>query len=176
MSGAGGHESLVDEIGKGSESAFDSLYAQTASAVARFAWSLSGSRETAEEVLQETFLTVWRKHGSIRFVNGSALPWLLTTCRNHARNHARRNRRQREVLALYDESVVTDPLNGAAATQLRAALESIRNLPEVDRLVCELCLLQGYSYREAAERLAISEASVGKRLHRSRQQIRKEAH
>ncbi|MBC9225057.1 sigma-70 family RNA polymerase sigma factor [Aeromicrobium sp. zg-636] len=172
----GGHESLVNQIGRGSEPAFDALYAGTAPAVARFAWSLTGTRDAAEELLQETFLTAWRKHGSIQLVNGSALPWLLVTCRNHARNHVRREIRQRELLERHDQSVAADPINGEAATQLRAALDSIRSLPEVDRLLCEWCLLQGYSYREAAQRLAISEASVGKRLHRSRQQIRRDSH
>lgn len=133
------------------------------------------SRESAEELLQETFLTAWRKHESIQLVNGSALPWLLTTCRNHARNRHRKDRRRREALELHDDSLSSDPLNGYAATQLRTALDSIAGLPEMDRIVCELCLLQGYSYREAAEQLEISEASVGKRLHRARQQIRKEA-
>lgn len=167
---------LIDAIGQGSRPAFDFLYERTAPAVARFAWSLSMSRETAEELLQETFMTAWRKHGSIQVVNGSALPWLLTTCRNHSRNRVRRDQRQRDVVALYDESVASDPLGGVGAIELRAALDAIRQLPDLDRRVCELCLLQGYSYREVAEELAISEASVGKRLHRSRQRIRKEAH
>lgn len=165
---------LVEAIAIGDERAFDRFYARTAPAVARFAWSLSESREGAEELLQETFLTAWRKHGSIQLVDGSALPWLLVTCRNHARNHARRDRRRREVLAAYDESLAADPLDGIAAEQLRLALDSIQGLPDTDRRVCELCLLQGFSYREAADQLAISEASVGKRLHRSRQRIRKE--
>ena len=96
--------------------------------------------------------------------------------RNHSRNFARRDQRQREILAAYDASVTSDPINGVAAAQLRMALDAIGNLPDIDRRVCELTLLQGYSYREAAERLAISEASVGKRLHRARQRIRKEVH
>lgn len=172
----GGDGVLVDAIAIGDEGAFDELYARNAPAIARFAWSLSMSRESAEELLQETFLTAWSKHDAIQIVNGSALPWLLATCRNHARNHSRKDRRRREALELHDESLSSDPVNGHAATQLRAALDSIAGLPETDRQVCELCLLQGYSYREAAERLEISEASVGKRLHRARQQIRKEAH
>jgi RNA polymerase sigma factor (sigma-70 family) len=74
------------------------------------------------------------------------------------------------------KSVTADPINGEAAAQLRAAVDSIQRLPDIDRLVCELCLLQGYSYQEAADRLSISEASIGKRLHRARQQIRKDSH
>ena len=172
----GADDVLIDAIAQGRRLAFDVLYDRTAPAVARFAWSLSTSREAAEDLLQETFLTAWRKHDSIHVVNGSALPWLLATCRNHSRNRARRDRRQREILSLHDESVATDPVNGAAATELRAALDAIENLPDLDRRVCELCLLKGFTYREAAHQLQISEASVGKRIHRARQNIRKETH
>ena len=169
-------DALLDAVALGDRRAFDTIYERTAPAVARFAWSLSESREVAEDLLQETFLTAWRKHESIQVVNGSALPWLLATCRNHSRNRARRDRRQREILAMYEESLATDPVNGSAATQLRTALDAIERLPELDRRVCELCLLQGFTYREASQQLGISEASVGKRLHRARQDMRKEAH
>lgn len=42
--------------------------------------------------------------------------------------HALRNRRQREVSALHDKSVASNSFNSAAATQLRAAPDSIRSL------------------------------------------------
>lgn len=166
---------LLGAIAAGDEAAFDTFYANTAPAVARFAWSLVASRDGVEELLQETFLTAWRKPGSVRLINGSVLPWLLVTCRNHARNRARRDRRRREASRRLDESAALDPSNGEAVLQLRWALDSIASLPDTDRMVCELVLLQGHSYREAAAHLSISEASVGKRLHRARQQLKKDA-
>ena len=52
-------------------------------------------------------------------------------------------------------------------------MDSLSHLAEVDRQVCVLVMLRGHTYREAAAALDISEASVGKRLHRSRRHIRK---
>ncbi len=122
--------------------------------------------------MQETFLTAWDKRGSIRLVEGSALPWLLTTCRNHARNHARRERRWCELLELREESLSTDPIDGEAASELQWALEAVAGLPDGERTVTELCLLQGLSYREAGEALGLSDAAVGKRLQRARARLR----
>lgn len=168
-------QELLGADASGDAAEFEQLYARTAPAVARFAWSLSRSSEAVEELLQDTYLTAWRKRSAITFVNGSALPWLLLTCRNFARNRARNDRRRREALRRYEQSIDVDPVNGEAALDLAWALATIAALPDLDRQVCELCLLHGLSYREAADRLSISEASVGKRLHRARVTLRQEA-
>lgn len=157
------------------ERAFEEFYDQHAPAVARFAWTLSPTAEGAQDILQETFLTAWDRRSSIRLVAGSALPWLLTTCRNHARNHARRERRWNQLLELREESIAADATDGAAAADLRWALQAIAGLPEGERRVCELCLLQGLTYAEAAEVLGLTGAAVGKRLQRARTRLREEA-
>lgn len=159
----------------GDDGTFESFYDEYAPAVARFAWSVSPTLEAAQDVLQETFLTAWDKRRSIHLVAGSALPWLLTTCRNHARNHARRERKWRDLLELREESIASDPHDGAAADDLRWALAAVADLPDGERRVCELCLLQGFSYREAGEALGLSDAAVGKRLQRARARLREEA-
>lgn len=151
---------------------FERFYDRYASAVARFAWSVSPGGDAAQDLLQETFLTAWDKRRSIRLVDGSALPWLLTTCRNHARNHARRERKWRELLELREESLAADPVDGDAAMDLRWALEAVAGLPDGERAVTELCLLQGLSYREAGEALGLSDAAVGKRLQRARARLK----
>lgn len=164
----------TDERGVEDARSFETFYDRYAPAVARFAWSVSPTPEAAQEVLQETFLTAWSKRRSVRLVDGSALPWLLTTCRNHARNHARRERRWRDLLELREESLAADPVDGDAASDLRWALEAVAGLPDGERAVTELCLLRGLTYREAADRLDLSEAAVGKRLQRARTRLREE--
>lgn len=169
--GVGSEGGALTEIDVGT---FEAFYDRYAPAVARFAWSVSPSGGAAQDVLQETFLTAWDKRRSIRLVDGSPLPWLLMTCRNHARNHARRERRWRELLELREESIAASATSGAAADELRWALEAVAGLPDGERAVCELCLLQGLSYREAAVSLGLSEAAVGKRLQRARARMREE--
>jgi DNA-directed RNA polymerase specialized sigma24 family protein len=84
---------------------FEAMYDLYAPAVARFAWSVSPTSGAAQDLLQETFLTAWTKRRSVRLVDGSPLPWLLTTCHNHARNHARRERKWGDLLELREESL-----------------------------------------------------------------------
>src|SRR3954452_1188421 len=92
-------------ISRGDEQAFGTLYDRYSPAVARFAWSLSPGMDEAAEIVQETFLTAWRKSSKIRLVGESALPWLLTTCRNHARNQARAEQRWQRRIGLQQELV-----------------------------------------------------------------------
>lgn len=156
----------------GHESAFVELYDATADAVLRFAWTLAPDLATAQDIVQETYLTLWRKAARVTTVNGSALPWLLVTVRNLARNRARRDRRWRELVDLHEASLLSDPQQGEAAAELRWALDSIAALPPTDRRVCELCLLHGYTHAEAARSLGLSEAAVSKRISRVRLRLR----
>lgn len=151
---------------------FEDMYDRYAPAVARFAWSVSPSSDAAKDLLQETFLTAWAKRRSIRLVDGSPLPWLLTTCRNHARNHGRREQKWRELLELHEEMIAADETAGAAGDDLRWALEAVAGLPPGERQVTELIVLGGLSYRDAATRLGVTEATVGKRLSRARARLR----
>ena len=167
---------LIEDVIAGDQYAFGSFYDRYSPAVARFAWSLSPTMDQASEIVQETFLTAWRKAAKIHLVGGSALPWLLTTCRNHARNHARGERRWQSLIDRHQEALmVAVPETGDIADELGWALDAIAALPDLDRRVCELCLLRGLSYREAAERLGISESAAGKRLQRARTKLREQA-
>jgi RNA polymerase sigma-70 factor (ECF subfamily) len=135
--------------------------------VLRYAWSQLGDRSLSEDVLQETFATAWAKRRSASIVDLSLLPWLLSICRNHARNQIRRNERTRAVPL--DES--TD-VPAAPPAHLAWIDEALATLSPSDRRICELCLLEGYSYRQAADLVESTPAAVGKRLQRSRARLR----
>jgi len=145
--------------------AFTALYRRHVSAVLRYGWSILHDQLLAEEAAQETFLTAWDKRRSIRIVGESVLPWLLVACRNHSRNLLRR-RQKHNTMPLPD---IGDSEGGTE--ELSWIGEEIRSLSPADRRLCELCLIGGYSYREAAHELQITEAAVGKRLQRLRARL-----
>lgn len=162
---------LLTRAATGDSVAFDVLYRRHSSAVARYAWTWCSTEAEMQDIVQETFITAWKKADSIHLASKSALPWLLVTCRHHAANHTRKVVRRREV-----------PLDGAAehsnrpnpATERLAwVMETINTLDELDQRLCQLCLVEGYSYKEAARELGRSVAWVGKRLQRARVQLRK---
>ncbi len=163
---------LLTSLAHGHDLAYSELYDRHAPAVLRYAWRLTGKRPDVEELLQDTFLTLWDKRRSVRIYGDSLLPWLLTTCRHHALNLRRRD--QKHTTLPLDESAALTA-EDAADEQLQSVHEEIGNLGTLDRQVCELCLIQGLDYTEAGKLLGISANAVGKRLQRVRQRLRKAA-
>lgn len=150
---------------EGDLEAFSMLYERHAPAVMRYAWSQLRDRNLAEDVVQETFATAWAKRRSASIVDLSLLPWLLAICRNHARNQIRRNERTKAIQ-------LDEALDIVATPALAWIDEALSLLSPADRRVCELCLIEGYSYRQAAEIIESTPAAVGKRLQRSRARLR----
>lgn len=160
----------LEEFAHGDDLAFETLYRRHAAAVLRYAWALATTREQAEDLTQETFVTLWTKRTDASVHDCSLLPWLLATCKNHWRNLYRAELRRRTVPL---ESV-PDHAAPAAVDQLCWLEDDLESLTETDRVLCELCLVEGYSYREAAELLRLSVAATGKRLQRARARLRKD--
>ena len=161
---------LLALISGGSDAALSELFDRHAPAVTRYAWSLADTLFDAEELVQDTFITVWSNARRIR-INVSALPWLLVTCRNHARNLARKRAREAAVALREDDSATVD--SAAAEDQLRWVLDEISRLDPIDQRVCELCLIEGRPYKEAADLLGISVGAIKQRVSRARLRLRK---
>nr|WP_246092921.1 RNA polymerase sigma factor [Subtercola boreus] len=155
----------------GDRGSLAAILARHARPVTRYAWALVGSAADAEEVVQDTFLTCWRKAETIDLVDDSLLPWLLATCRYLSMN-LNRSRYRHSTEELPDDLLVTDH-DGAARERLRWVREEIAQLTPLDRRVTELCLLEGRSYAEAAEELGLSVGAVRQRVSRSRGRLRK---
>jgi RNA polymerase sigma-70 factor (ECF subfamily) len=158
---------LVERVRGGDRAAFEALFRRHASIVLRYAWALAADAGAAEDLVQETFVTCWSKRRSLQVADESLLPWLLTVCKNHARNRARKRLRERTTSLDAEREIpapVTDDL-----IWVRDALDE---LPADDRRVIELCLIEGYSYKQAAAALDATESAVGKRLQRARMRMR----
>lgn len=163
---------LLEMSASGDEAAFSLLYDRHAETVARYTWGWFADRGDVQEVVQETFVTVWQKAATVRLVDSSALPWILATAKNHARNRCRKIAGRRETpLESWTIGLAVDTADVRA--QVRWVLDEIAALSDVDRRLCERCLLQGYSYKEAAKESGQTVAIVAKRLERAKARIRK---
>jgi RNA polymerase sigma-70 factor, ECF subfamily len=138
----------------------------------RAAWALSGSREDAEDLVQETYARVLARPRLLR--NEDDLGYLLRTLRNTFLNRKRAERRRLRPAPLPDDlDLVQDP----HAREPHAALEAgevygaIARLPEDFRDVLVAVDVTGLSYREAAGALRIREGTVMSRLFRARRQV-----
>jgi RNA polymerase sigma factor (sigma-70 family) len=163
------HE-LLARAGEGDSRAFGELFDRHSVAVYRYAWALIRHDADAQELLQDTFVTAWDRRRSIRLVGDTALPWLLVTARNHALNLKRHNS-YRFTVPLRE----SDSRSSEGSVEIAWVRDAISALGDVDRRVCQLCLVEGASYRDAARELGLTPGAVGKRLERVRARLRKVA-
>jgi RNA polymerase sigma-70 factor (ECF subfamily) len=138
----------------------------------RAAWALSGSREDAEDLVQETYARVLTRPRLLR--NDDDLGYLLRTLRNTFLTHVRNEKRRLRPVPLPDDD---DFLADPHATQPQAAVEAaelyaaVAALPEEFRDVLVAVDVTGLSYKEAARALRVREGTVMSRLYRARQQV-----
>ena len=138
----------------------------------RAAWALCGSREDAEDLVQETYARVLARPRLLR--KEDDLGYLLRALRNTFLNQKRTESRRLRPGPLPDQlELVADP----QARQPQAALEAgelyaaIAALPGDFRDVLVAVDITGLSYKEAARALRIREGTVMSRLYRARQQV-----
>lgn len=81
---------LIAEYDAGDEKAFENLVRRHAKTVYRLAFRING-KEAAEDVVQETFLKVWKKFSSFRR-GGNFKAWLLGIARNATIDHLRKQK------------------------------------------------------------------------------------
>ena len=138
----------------------------------RAAWALCGSREDAEDLVQETYAQLLRRPRLLR--NEDDLGYLLRALRNTFLNQKRtESRRLRsdplpEQLDLVPDPQARDPQAAVEAAELYAAIAA---LPEDFRDVLVAVDVVGLSYKEAARALRTKEGTVMSRLYRARQDV-----
>ena len=138
----------------------------------RAAWALCGSREEAEDLVQETYARVLARPRLLR--KEDDLGYLLRTLRNTFLNQRRTESRRLRTAPLPDElDVVPDPLarEPHAALEVRELYAAIAALPEDFRDVLVAVDVTGLTYEEAARALRIRVGTVMSRLYRARQQV-----
>jgi RNA polymerase sigma-70 factor (ECF subfamily) len=135
----------------------------------RLAWSLSGSRQLAEDATQETYVRVLSRPRKVRV--GRDFQYLAQTLRNVATDHWRAERRRPATEPELPDAVAapgTDPEVAALAGQVYTAMAE---LPDHLREVTAAIDVAGMTYAEAAQTLRIPPGTVMSRLFRARARL-----
>jgi RNA polymerase sigma-70 factor (ECF subfamily) len=138
----------------------------------RAAWALSGSREDAEDLVQETYAHVLARPRFLR--NEDDLGYLLRALRNTFLTHVRTQSRRLRPVPLPDElDLVADPRAAEPQALVEAAevYAAVAQLPDEYRDVLVAVDVTGLSYKEAARALRVREGTVMSRLYRARRQV-----
>ncbi|MFJ4037848.1 RNA polymerase sigma factor [Microbacterium sp. NPDC090007] len=160
---------LWTRVRQGDELALAALFDRYDARLFRHASRLLTHREDAKDAVTVAFFELWRKRASVRLVDGSPLPWLLTTVAHCARNLERSSRRYR---ALLDRAPVAQ--STSAGHDDSGVLSALERLPEREQAVVVLSVLEGYPEREIAQALGIPAGTVKSRLSRAKARLRDE--
>jgi RNA polymerase sigma-70 factor (ECF subfamily) len=138
----------------------------------RYARALTGNREAADDLTQDTLERAWTKRAL--WQPGTDLrAWMFTVMHNVFVNGARRSR---PTVSLDD--MVPDDVGAATATSVETGVvlaelaRSLSLLPAEQREVLLLVGLEQFSYAEASEVLGVPIGTVMSRLSRGRERLR----
>ncbi len=153
------------------EQAFIALYRQHQRGLYRFVYHMTGNSHTAEEVVQEAFVTLLRK--SVTLLRKSGMADERAYLFGIARNLVHRGWEEVPALELSDEIPIApaalDDL--ARAEREEAVRTAVSQLPEAYREAVLLCDMEEMSYTEAARILKCPVGTVRSRLNRGRQML-----
>jgi RNA polymerase sigma-70 factor (ECF subfamily) len=162
---------LLRRIERGDEDAFRTLFRRYAGTALALARRIVRQGFLAEEIVQEAFLSVWRRPGAYDEARGSVRAWLMGTVHHRAVDAVRREESQRRRAA---EAVVELPDPGedpgvavveavGLPEERRAVRGALEDLPAEQRQVIELMYFQGLSQSKIAERLSLPLGTVKSR-------------
>ena len=168
-------QSVWQRVLAGDGDAFGVVWDRHRDRVFRRLLSAGNTAVDAEDLTAAVFLELWRKRRTARFVDGSLLPWLLVTAQNVHRNASRARRRHRSFLARIpppehapDPAELVAEKDSARTRRVREVLGAAR---EQDRHLAVLTALEGFTVREAAAAIGISEPAAKMRLSRLRARL-----
>jgi RNA polymerase sigma-70 factor, ECF subfamily len=151
---------LLGRIAQGDLEAFQAFYSRYAGRVLTYARQLSRGRDLAEDVVQEVFVTVWRRAASYRPDRGDPAGWLYTITRNKLVDHWRKLGDVEEMDEI-DERSFAEGGAGDLRLAMRQALSQVS--PEQRRAI-ELAYFGGLTYEETAKRLQLPVGTLKSRI------------
>jgi RNA polymerase sigma-70 factor, ECF subfamily len=160
-------ELLLDHLAGGDPSAFETLFLRYAPQVYRVVYRLAGSPETAEDIVQETFLTLLHNPPR-RPLAAPLVAWLCRVALNRGYNLLRGVEREEQRLAGWEITPFA-PEPAEAAIRREEQLEVRMALARLPERQSRLLLLRyaGLSYAEIAAALELAPGSVGTMLQRA---------
>ena len=143
--------SLLAKIQSGDEHAMASLFDRYSKVVYSVALRVLRDPSSAEDVLQEIFMQIWRNPDGFSAARGSLGGWLAVVSRNRSIDALRRRRPTDSV----DDVVLASPYNLANEAERNSLMERARgvisNLPAEQRKTLEMAFYDGLTHSEIAE-------------------------
>ncbi len=169
-------EEIIRKAAQGDLAAFEEIYKACAGFVYNVAFRVAGTKEDAEEIVQDTFMKMYRALQGFEF-RSSFKTWVYRVAMNTALNRYQQMKRLRTHHVEFDpalEETVAAPHTETPLERKDAADELQRMLGRLnpDQKAClVLREIEGLSYEEIAETLKININTVRTRIMRARQAL-----
>jgi len=155
---------LLSRIAEGDREAFRLFYERYAGRILAYVRAIGRQRDAAEDVVQEVFLSVWRKAASYRPDRGDVAGWLYTITRNRLVDRWRRRGGVTEESEL-DFDLMASPERGAESKIVDLSVrKALAGLSADQRQALELAYFGGLTYEETAERLDLPLGTLKSRI------------
>jgi RNA polymerase sigma-70 factor (ECF subfamily) len=150
----------INRIAAGDKAALRLVYAETSAKLFGVCLRILGERSEAEDVLQEVYLTVWRKAASFDESVASPITWLVAIARNRAIDRLRASGASRAALPIEAAADVADESMSAVERleidEDRARLrECLRELEQRQAAAIRAAFLDGFTYDELAAKASV---------------------
>ncbi len=159
-----------------SDEAFRGLFDEYAPKVRNFMLQRGADPALAEELVQETLITVWRKAALYSAEKGSPTTWIFTIARNLRIDHIRRQRVWQQLPDGYAESIPSEDAQADEVVdegQRQIRVQSVlKSLPPEQVEVVRLAFMEGLPHAEIAERLSLPLGTVKSRIRLAYQKLR----
>ena len=168
---------LLQAVGKGDRAALEKLYQLTSDRLFPVAMRIMRRHDLAEDVLQDAYLTVWRRAAQYKVEGGQPLAWMSAITRNHAIDRLRRDRRHNAVSLDNDDGAtelasalaVPEAGNDHTSHALRQCVETLR--PDY-RQSLQLAYYYGLTHEELAAHLGSPVGTVKSWIRRALVQLK----
>jgi RNA polymerase sigma-70 factor, ECF subfamily len=149
------------------------LYDRYSSVVYAVALRVLGDTGTAEDILQEVFMQLWRNPGMFDSSRGNLAPWLAVITRNRAIDQLRKRRPETDI----EDVVVSVEPDMAGEAERSRALEKVRgvlgNMPAAQRSALEMAYFEGLSHTEISEKTGEPLGTIKTRIRAGLMTLRK---
>jgi RNA polymerase sigma-70 factor (ECF subfamily) len=165
------HElNALRSIRNGSPSGYDYLVAKYMRRTMAICWSVVKNEADAEDLAQEAFVRAYQKIGAMKSDDAFA-PWLFRIATNLCLDFLRRKGRFREE-ELEDTHASPMRSDGIPTEDVAAAIDrALASLPDMQRIVATLYLVEEFSHAEIAAMMKLNEGTVRSHLSLARRKL-----
>lgn len=171
----GNQQFILDELQKGNERAFNSIFKQYYKPLCQFSYSFIKDQDVAENLIQDVFTKLWEKRENITNID-NLLSYMMGMVRNQSIDFLRKEKINSKIYnklrSQKSENTTEDQISKNEFEE--KLLKSIIKLPDRCRTAIEMSRFDGFSNKEIAQKMEISVKGVEALIGRSLKLLRSE--